>query len=140
EFLDRSGHVIGLDTVQAQRTEPLKTSLFLLQGGVLFVLLIGCVNVANLLLARSNARQSELALRAAFGAGRGVIARQLLIESTLLVWLGAALGLGLAWIALGASNRFIAQLMPTTLPFAIDGRVLGYTAVVAVVMSVAIGI
>jgi putative ABC transport system permease protein len=139
EFLDRSGHVIGLDTVQAQRTEPLKTSLFLLQGGVLFVLLIGCVNVANLLLARSNARQGELAIRAAFGASRGVIARQLLIESTLLVWLGAALGLGLAWVALGASNRFILQLMPTTLPFAIDGRMLGYTALVAAVMSIAIG-
>ena len=139
EFLDRSGHVIGLDTVHAQRTEPLRTSLFLLQGGVLFVLLIGCVNVANLLLVRSNARQGELAIRAAFGAGRGVIARQLLIESTLLVWLGAALGLGLAWIALGASNRFIAQLMPTTLPFAIDGRMLAYTALVATVMSLAIG-
>jgi predicted permease len=139
EFLDRSGHRIGLDTVQAQRTGPLKASLFLLQGGVLFVLLIGCVNVANLLLARSNARQGELAIRAALGAGRGVIARQLLIESTLLVWLGAALGLGLAWVALGAGNRFIVQLMPTTLPFAIDGRMLAYTALVAAVMSIAIG-
>ena len=140
EFLDRTGHVIGVGTVQAQRVEPLKASLYLLQGGVLFVLLIGCVNVANLLLARSNARQGVLAIRAALGAGRGVIARQVLIESTLLTWLGALLGLGLAWIALGASNRFITQLMPTTLPFAIDGRVLGYTALVATVMSLAIGI
>lgn len=140
EFLDRSGHVIGLDTVQTQRVEPVKTSLYLLQGGVLFVLLIGCLNVANLLLARSNARQGELAIRAALGAGRGVIARQLIIESTLLTWVGALLGLGVAWAALSASNRFIAQLMPTTLPFAIDARVLGYTALIAIVMSVAIGI
>ncbi|MEO7597726.1 MAG: ABC transporter permease, partial [Opitutus sp.] len=140
EFLDRSGHIIGVNTVQSQRVEPVKTSLFLLQGGVVFVLLIGCLNVANLLLARSNARQGELAIRAALGAGRSVIARQLLIESTLLTWLGALLGLGFAWAALSASNRFIAQLMPTTLPFAIDGRVLGYTALVAVVMSVAIGL
>jgi len=140
EFLDRTGHVIGVDTVQAQRVEPVKAALFLLQGGVLFVLLIGCLNVANLLLARSNARQGELAIRAALGAGRSVIARQLLIESTLLTWLGALLGLGLAWVALGASNRFISQLMPTTLPFALDGRMLGYTALVAVVMSVAIGL
>ena len=140
EFLDRSGHVIGTDTVQTQRVEPVKTSLYLLQGGVLFVLLIGCLNVANLLLARSNARQGELAIRAALGAGRGVIARQLIIESTLLTWLGALLGLGLAWAALSASNRFIAQLMPTTLPFAIDARVLGYTALIAIVMSLAIGI
>jgi predicted permease len=140
EFLDRSGHVIGVNTVQAQRVEPLKGSLYLLQGGVLFVLLIGCLNVANLLLARSNARQDELAIRVALGAGRGAIARQLLVESTLLVWLGAALGLGLAWLALTASNRFISQLMPTTLPFKIDGRVLGYTALVASVMSLVIGL
>lgn len=140
DFLDRSGHVIGLDTVQAQRTEPLRAAMFMLQGGVLFVLLIGCVNVANLLLARSNARQGELAVRAALGAGRWVIARQLLMESTLLTWLGAILGVGLAWLALGASNRFIAQLMPTTLPFSLDARMLGYTAVVAVVMAAAIGL
>jgi predicted permease len=140
EFLDRSGHIIGVDTVQTQRVEPVKTSLYLLQGGVLFVLLIGCVNVANLLLARSNARQGELAIRVALGAGRGVIARQLLIESALLTWLGAAFGLGLAWVALGATYRFTSQLLPNALPFAIDGRVLGYTALIATVMSLAIGL
>ena len=140
EFLDRSGHIMGVNTVQTQRIEPVKMSLFLLQGGVFFVLLIGCLNVANLLLARSNARQGELAIRAALGAGRGVIARQLLIESTLLTWVGAALGVGFAWAALSASNRFISQLMPTTLPFAIDGRVLGYTALIASIISIAIGV
>lgn len=139
-FLDRSGHIIGVDTVQAQRTAPVRTALYLLQGGVLFVLLIGCVNVANLLLARSNARQGELAIRAALGAGRSVLARQLFIESALLTWLGAALGLGLAWAALGGANRFSAQLLPNALPFTIDGRVLGYTALIATVMSLVIGL
>jgi predicted permease len=140
EFLDRSGHVIGVDTVQTQRVEPIKTSLYLLQGSVLFVLLIGCVNVANLLLARSNARQGELAIRAALGAGRGVIARQLLMESTLLTWLGAAMGVGLAWVALAVINHFILQLLPAALPFTLDGRILGYTALLALVMSFAIGL
>ncbi|MEO7415240.1 MAG: ABC transporter permease [Opitutaceae bacterium] len=140
EFLDRSGHVIGVDTVQSQRVEPVKTKLYLLQGCVLCVLLIGCLNVANLLLARSNARHGELAIRAALGAGRGVIARQLLIESTLLTWLGAALGVAFAWASLQASNRFITQLLPTALPFELDARVLGYTALVTIVMSAAIGV
>ena len=72
----------------------------LLQGGVAFVLLIGCVNVANLQLVRANARQSELAIRAALGASRGTIARQLVLESLLLTSLGALLGLALAWCAL----------------------------------------
>lgn len=140
DFLDRSGHVIGADTVQSQRVEPLKDSLYLLQGGVFFVLLIGCVNIANLLLARSNARQGELAIRAALGAGRWIIARQLLVESALLAWIGALVGLGFAWLALDACNRFILQLMPGALPFALDGKVLGYTALVAAAMSLAIGV
>ncbi len=131
---------MGVDTVQAQRVGPVRSSLFLLQGGVLFVLLIGCVNVANLVLARSNARQGELAIRSALGAGRGAIARQLLVESVLLTWLGAILGLGLAWAALGATNHFTSQLLPNALPFSIDGRVLGYTALVATVMSLGIAV
>ena len=65
-------------------SSPSRSSLYLLQGGVLFVLLIGCVNVANLLLTRANGQQSELAIRAALGAGRGAIARQLLVESLVL--------------------------------------------------------
>lgn len=140
EFFDRTGHVIRVDTVQAQRVGPVKTSLYLLQGGVLFVLLIGCVNVANLLLARSNARRGELATRVALGASRGAIACQLLIESALLTGLGAALGLALAWAALGAVNRFTTQLLPDALPFAVDGRVLGYTALIAAGMALFIGL
>lgn len=140
DFLDRSGHVIGVDTVHSQRVAPVKASLYLLQGGVLFVLLIGCVNVANLMLARSNARQGELAIRVALGASRGAIARQLLVESSLLTFMGAIIGLGLAWSALGTVNHFTAQLLPNALPFGIDTQVLGYTALVAVVMALVIGV
>ena len=139
-FLDRSGHEIGVATVQAQRVDPVKSTLFLLQGGVLFVLLIGCVDVANLLLARSSARQAELAVRVALGAGRGVIARQLFVESLVLTLSGAVLGLGVAWAAIRVINRFTAQLLPHALPFALDGRVLGLTALAAAGLALLIGL
>jgi hypothetical protein len=70
--------------VQEQRVQPVRPTLLMLQGGVAFVLLIGCFNVANLLLVRSNARQSEMAIRSALGAGRATIARQFMLESLLL--------------------------------------------------------
>ncbi len=138
-FLDRTGHRIGVGLIQAERVEPIKSSLYLLQGGVIFVLLIGCVNVANLLLTRSNAQQSELAIRAAIGAGRGAIARQLLDESLLLTLAGAALGVGLAYGAVRAINHFTAKLLPNMLPIAIDGDVLGCTLAVAVAVGLLIG-
>src|SRR6187551_657604 len=100
QFVERSGMTMNVGGVQEQRVQPVRTTLFMLQAGVAFVLLIGCVNVANLLLVRANARQSELAIRSALGAGRGMIARQLMLESLLLTALGAALGVGLAWLAL----------------------------------------
>jgi predicted permease len=140
EILDRAGHIMGVDTVQSRRIEPLKVRLYLLQGGVLLVLLIGCINVANLLLARSNARRGELAVRLALGAARRTIWRQLFIESFLLAWLGAILGLAFAWGTLGMINHFVAQRMPTELPFAIDGRVLGFTMLTTVFTALAIGL
>ena len=140
DFLDRSGHVMGVATVQFQRVEPIRISFLLLQGGALFVLLIGCVNVANLLLVRSNARRGELAIRAALGAGRATIARQLFVESAMLVALGMVLGVALARASIAAANQFTAQLRPGALPFTIDGNVLAYTSMVALLMALAIGV
>jgi putative ABC transport system permease protein len=139
DFLDRSGHVMGVNTVQFQRVDPVRTSFLLLQGGALFVLLIGCVNVANLLLVRSNARRGELAIRAALGAGRATIARQLIVESALLVALGTLLGVALARASIAAANQFTTQLRPSALPFSIDGSILFYTSIVAVLMALGIG-
>lgn len=140
EFIDRSGITVHAGAVQAQRVEPVRATLYLLQGGVAFVLLIGCVNVANLLLVRSNARQSELAIRFALGASRLVIARQLLVESLVLTGLGATLGLGLAWTALRVINRYTAQMLPHALPMALDLRVLAFGVVLTVVVGVVIGL
>jgi putative ABC transport system permease protein len=140
QFLDRAGHRIVVGSVQLERVQPLRTSLYLLQGGVVLVLLIGCVNVANLLLSRANARQSELAIRLALGASRGVIARQLLLESLVLMVTGAALGLALAAGITHAFNLYRAEMMPNALPFALDGGVLAFTAAVALVAGLLIGL
>lgn len=131
DFLDRSGHKIQVGGVQFERVQPVRTKLLMLQAGVVLVLLIGCVNVANLLLARANGRQSELATRLALGASRGAIARQLMLESLLLTTLGTALGIALAAGLTYAFNLYRAQLMPDALPFTLDGQVLGVTLAVS---------
>ncbi len=135
-FAERSGMTMNVGGVQEQRVQPVRTTLLILQGVVAFVLLIGCVNVANLLLVRANARQSELAIRSALGAGRGIIARQLMLESVLLTAMGALLGVGLAWAALRGSNFYLAKMLPQSLPATLDFRVLGF----AIALTVAIGL
>jgi putative ABC transport system permease protein len=139
-FVDRSGMTMNVGGVQEQRVKPVRPTLLMLQGGVAFVLLIGCVNVANLLLVRSNARQSEFAVRSALGAGRATIARQFLIESLLLTSAGAALGLGVAWGALKATNFYLAKMLPQSLPASLDWRVLGFAVALTLAVGVIIGL
>ena len=139
-FVERSGMTMNVGGVQEQRVAPVRPTLLMLQGGVAFVLLIGCVNVANLLLVRSNARQSELAIRSALGAGRGTIARQFLMESLLLTSLGALLGLGVAWGALRMTNYYLAKMLPQSLPASLDWRVLGFAVALTLVLGVVIGL
>jgi putative ABC transport system permease protein len=139
-FVERSGMTMNVGGVQEQRVTPVRTTLLMLQGGVAFVLLIGCVNVANLLLVRANARQSELAIRSALGASRGLIARQLMLESLLLTTIGAALGLAVAWGALWASNFYLAKMLPQSLPATLDLRVLGFAVGLTLVIGLLIGL
>lgn len=140
DFVERSGMTMNVGGVQEQRVQPVRSTLLMLQGGVAFVLLIGCVNVANLLLVRSNARQSELAIRSALGASRSTIARQLLLESLLLTFLGAVLGLGVAWGALRITNFYLAKMLPQSLPASLDWRVLGFAVALTVVVGLLIGL
>jgi predicted permease len=140
EFVERSAMTMNVGGVQEQRVEPVRPTLLMLQGGVAFVLLIGCFNVANLLLVRSNARQSELAIRSALGAGRAAIARQFLLESLLLTAAGAALGLAVAWGALRITNFYLAKMLPQSLPAELDWRVLGFAVALAVAVGLLIGV
>ena len=91
--------------LQDEVVRDVRPVLYLLWGGVGFVLLIGCVNIANLVVIRSSARSRELATRHAIGAGLGRLSRQLLTETLLLAALGGIAGVGLGWWALRSLTR-----------------------------------
>ena len=118
----------------------ISTVLWVLMGTIGMVLLIACANVANLLLVRAEGRQQELAIRAALGAGRAEIARELLIESVVLGIAGGIAGLAVAFGAL----RLLTALAPTNLPrldeISIDGIVLLFTLAISVLAGLLFGL
>ncbi len=101
-------------------------------GAMIFVLLIACANVANLNLARTEARQHELAIRGALGAGRLQLLRQLLLESLLPALVGAAAGIGLTYWSFGLMERFVPLYLPRARAIKLDWQVLSYSVLVAV--------
>lgn len=115
-------------------------ALWLLLGAVTLVLLIACANVANLLLARATVRQREWAIRAALGASRWRLVRQLLCESLLLAIGGAAGGLLLAWWGVAGLTKFKLDNLPRVAESNLDGRVLGVTLLVTVLTSLLFGL
>ena len=119
--------------------QDVRSLLWLLQAGVAAALLIGCANVANLLLARANARQREFAIRSALGAGRARLIRQLLVESLVLFLLGGALGVLVAWWSLGAVNTLGVGSLPRGFGVALDGRVFAFTLLCALGTGLAFG-
>jgi putative ABC transport system permease protein len=131
---------IAVVSLQRALTSDVRPALLVLLGAVVFVLLIACANVASLLLARSVTRERELRLRAAIGAGRARMVRQLLTESFLFAAAGGACGVLIA--AFGV--RGLAALAPAALPrldhAAVDARILVFTAIVTLVTSVACGL
>ncbi len=117
-----------------------RPTLLVLMGAVGFVLLIACANVANLLLARSAARRKELAVRVALGAGSWQIARQALTESLLLSFLATVLGLVLAWVCLPILLHFAPADIPRLAEVQLDGRVLVFAAMLAVLTGLLFGL
>jgi predicted permease len=135
------------DLNRAYVTKPLVASVVGDLGPILIIvmsatgllLLLGCVNVANLLLARGAARAREIAVRVAIGAPRSRIVRQLLTESVLLSTLGALLGLGLAFIGVRALLALGASKLPRLDAVTFDARVLGFSLIVLVVSGLLVG-
>ena len=121
-------------------TGKARTPLTILLAAVALVLLIACANIANLLLARASARQREVAVRLAIGAGRGRILRQFIVESLMLAAAGGAAALLVARAALGMTLRLIPQAVPRLTETRIDGRVLAFAAAVSIATALACGV
>jgi putative ABC transport system permease protein len=130
---------VRLARLQDDLLRNLRTGLLVLQVAVCLVVLIACANLANLLLARSTVRRKEIAIRAAVGAGRWRLIRQMLTESLLLAVLGGAAGLLLATWGVHILEAIGTKVIPELSDVRIDLRVLGFTAVVSLVTGIVFG-
>jgi putative ABC transport system permease protein len=116
-----------------------RPALLVLLGAVAFVLLIACVNVANLALAKTFSRQKEIAIRTALGATPARVLRQILTETVLLALLGGALGLAFAHFAVRLIVAFLADKLPHSTDVGLDAKVLAFTAVISIITGMVAG-
>src|SRR5262245_6456958 len=133
-------HRLRFDPLQAQIIGSAKTAVLVLQGAVVFVLLIACANLANLLLARAESRHKEFAVRSALGAGRWRLLRQFLVEGCLLSLIGAALGLAVAVFGLRALMAAYPNSLPRSADISLDLGVLAFTLVIGLATGAIFGL
>jgi len=131
---------LGLVSMQEGLTADLRQPLMMLWGAVAIVLVIACVNIAGLLLARGSTRTREIVTRMALGSGRAAVIRQLLVESGVLAIAGGVAGLLLGWGALEALKRLGLDTFDFWQPIRLDWRVLVVTMATAIVTSVIFGL
>ncbi len=136
----RTGWSLRLAPLQEIMVGEIRTPLLVLLGAVALVLLLACVNIANLLLARATSRSREVALRQAVGAGRGRITRQFLTESAVLGLLGAAVGVALAYSTTHALALLLPENIAAQRPVALDGWVLGFALLISMAASIGFGL
>ena len=139
-YVHKDGISMIVRTLKDYVSGRLRRSLIVLWSAVGMILLIACVNLSNLMLARAAARSKEFAMRSALGASRGRMVRQLMTESVILSAGGAVLGLGLAWglVVWLAHQGSLALPLLSTLH--IDAQALGWTVLIAVVAAVLFGL
>ena len=134
-----AGYTIRLEPMSLHLVEAVRPAILALMGAVIFLLLIACANVANLLLVRASMRERELAVRTAIGASWWDIAQQMLAEAFVLAAMGAAVGLGLAWLGIYELRAIAPETLPRLDSIRIDGWVLLFTALAGVFAAIVFG-
>jgi predicted permease len=127
-------------TLQQGQTDDLRKPLFIVWAAVGLVLLIGCANIASLLLARAASRTREMATRLALGGGREAIIRQSLVESLVLAVAGGIAGLVVGYAGIAELSRLVENQIPAVAAIRLDGRVLAVTAALALVTAILAGV
>ncbi|HEY2163072.1 MAG TPA: ABC transporter permease, partial [Gemmatimonadaceae bacterium] len=135
-----SGRTVFADPIRTSMAGSITSALLLMQGAALIVLLIACANLANLALSRAVGRRRELAVRAALGASRGRLVRQLLTESVLLSLAGGALGVVLARVATSRMLALNPDLLPGPFAATVDWRIVAFSAALSLFTGILFGL